>query len=99
MFAIGGDRMRGLDIERDLERPRALVLLMRPVTRLRLRRRGAVDRELAELRHAGCTGHAFLAAHRLQAEGLVEDVEVVRHRVAPVGVDDGDRDALAAASA
>src|SRR5512133_2202708 len=41
------------------------------------------------------TGDAFLPAHRLQAERLVADVEVVRHRVASVRVHDCDRDALA----
>ena len=93
----GRHRMRRLDVERDLERPRRLVLLAGAVAlrRRRLRRRRALQRQQAERRHAGRAGHALLAAHRRQAERLVEDVQVVRHRVAAVGVDDRDR--LAAA--
>ena len=91
----GRDRVRRLHVERDLERPRALVLEVRAVAGLRHGRRRAVHRQLAELRHAGDAGHAFFAAHRPHAEGLVEHVKVVRHRVASVGVDDRDGDALA----
>ena len=69
------------------------------VRRRGLGRRRALQRELAERRHAGRAGHALLAAHRRQAERLVEDVQVVRHRVAAVGVDDRDRAAAAVVAA
>jgi hypothetical protein len=40
--------------------------------------------------HPGRAGHGLLTAHRLQPERLVIDVQVVRHRVAAVGVHEGD---------
>ena len=86
----GRDGVSGLDVECDLERPRALVLEPGPAARLRIGRRRPVDSEFTEPGHPCRAGDPLLAAHRREAERLVEHVEVVRHGVAAVRVDDGD---------
>ncbi len=62
-----GNRVRCLDIQRDLERPGGLVFESSAValTRRRLRRRTALQGKLAERRHAGRAAHALFATHRL----------------------------------
>ncbi len=90
-------RVCGLDVKRNLERPRALVLLPRALRgrRRSLGGRRALHVQLAEGRHAGGAGHALFAAHRLQAECLVVHMKIVCNRVAAVRVDDGDGHAFA----
>ena len=68
---------------------------MRALAGLGRRGRRALEVELLERGHPRGAGHAFLAAHRLDAEGLIEDVQIVGHRVAAPAVDDADRHASA----
>jgi hypothetical protein len=51
--------------------------------------------QLLEGWHAGSAGDTFLAAHRLQAESAVEDVQVVLRRQGAERIHDRDRDATA----
>src|SRR5205085_11935291 len=69
-------RVCRLDVERDLERPRRLVLLTcGPVARNRLGGGRTLEVELAESRHARRARDAFLTAYRRDSERLVEDVQ------------------------
>src|SRR5258707_5331294 len=73
-----------------------MILLSSPVVRrLGIGWRRALQAENAEVRHARCAGHAFLTAHGLQAESLIEDVQIVLNRIAAERIDYRDRDALA----
>ena len=80
----GGERVDALDIERDFERPRGLVLLAGAIARLLHGRRAALDADGLEGGHPVRAGHVLLTAHVGQAKRVVEDMEVVGHGVAAV---------------
>ena len=88
--------MRPLDIECDFESPGGFVFQPGAIIgRWCLGRRRALQAQDIECRHAWCAGHAFFAAHRLQTERLIENVQVVTDGVASIGIDHGDGYALA----
>ena len=93
-------RVRPLDIERDFDCPGAPVLLTGRTARTGQRvGRGVALLELAEGRATAARQRAFLAAHMGKAKRVIEDLQVVAHRLAAKGVDDDDRLPLALVTA